>query len=115
MDKVFISQPVTGLTKEEIKADREKAIKECKNILGEDIEILQTIFDEEEYPDTKPLEFVGKDIEILANAKYFYSATGWEHSKGCRVERLCAQLYNISIINDPKVQSEIIKKKEMFS
>ena len=115
MDKVFISQPVTGLTEEEIKNDREKAIEECKKILGDDIEILETIFDEKDYPDMKPLGFVGKDIQILADAKYFYSAKGWEGSKGCRVERLCAQLYHISIINDPKVQIEIQRKKEMFS
>lgn len=43
--KVFISQPMKGLTKQEIKLNRAKAIENIKSICGNDVEIIDNYFD----------------------------------------------------------------------
>lgn len=43
--KVFISQPMKGLSEKEIKAVRRKAIESIKSICGDDIEIIDNYFD----------------------------------------------------------------------
>ena len=44
MKKVFISQPMNGLTDEEILANREEAIENIKKRIGDDIQILDSFF-----------------------------------------------------------------------
>ena len=46
--KVFISQPMKGLTKQEIKLNRAKAIENIKFICGNDVEIIDNYFDNNE-------------------------------------------------------------------
>lgn len=41
---VFISQPMNGRSTEEIECEREEFVKDLKKYLGEDINILDTIF-----------------------------------------------------------------------
>ena len=38
--KIFISQPMKGFSEEEIRYNREKAIKKIKNLYGDDAEII---------------------------------------------------------------------------
>lgn len=45
MKKIFISQPMIGKTDEEILRERKEAIKLAKDIVGEEIEVLETFFD----------------------------------------------------------------------
>lgn len=44
MKKLFISQPVRDKTDEEILATREKAIAKAKELVGEQVESLETFF-----------------------------------------------------------------------
>ena len=44
MKKLFISQPMNGETDEQILSNREKAIKVTKEILGEDVEVIDTFY-----------------------------------------------------------------------
>lgn len=46
--------------------------------------------------------YMGKDIETLINCDAIYSCDGWEYSKGCQVERKCAEVYGKIIINQKK-------------
>lgn len=89
--KIFISQPMTGKTEEEIFKEKDLAIKRLKEIFGEDIEILHSYSSE-----NKPaLYLLGEALKIMSEADAVMFLDGWEKSKGCQIEYECARRYNI--------------------
>jgi hypothetical protein len=89
--KIFISQPMKDLSEEEIRHNREKAIKKIKNLYGEDAEIIDSHIKGE----GTPLWHLGKSIELLSTADVAYFASGWNKARGCRIEYMCANNYGI--------------------
>ena len=89
--KVFISQPMKGLSEKEIKSNREKAIKNIKNLYGDDAEIIDSYIDS----DGTPLWCLGKSIELLSTADISYFVKDWNTARGCRIEYMCADNYGI--------------------
>lgn len=101
MKKLFISQPMNGKTEEEILAVRKKAIESAKYMLNEDVEVIESYF--EDYNPDKgcvPLKYLAKSLELLADADVAYFAKGWESARGCRIENQCAIEYGIDTIED---------------
>jgi hypothetical protein len=106
MKKLFISQPMKGKTNEEIKAEREKAIVSVKGALGEDVEVIDSFFEDAPY-DANPLWFLGKSLQLLSTADIAYFTKGWEDARGCKIEHQCAVEYSISsIIEEHTEQKE---------
>lgn len=97
MKKLFISQPMRGKTDEEIKIERAKAIEAASELMGEPVEVIDSFF-EEAPVDAKPLWFLGKSLELLADADVAYFAPGWKDARGCKIEHTCAVEYNIDRI-----------------
>lgn len=97
--KAFISQPMKDLSNEEIKAEREKAITSLKEKYGEDIEIIDSFFEDAPH-DARPLWFLGKSIELLSTADVAYFCKGWENARGCKIENTCAIEYGLEVIED---------------
>ena len=97
MKKLFISQPMHGKTDKEIEAERVKAIEEAKAVLKEDVEVIDSFFKGAPV-DTKPLWFLGKSIELLAQADIVYFAKDWDKYRGCKIEHMCAIEYDLNII-----------------
>lgn len=98
MLKVFISQPMNGRTDEEIKAERNKIIKEIEaEYSNEDVQIIDSFFEKAPH-DAKPLWFIAKSIELLADADILCVAEGWEKARGCCIEYHCAGSYGIKTI-----------------
>ena len=97
MKKLFISQPMRGKSDEQIKKEREEAIKKTSEILNEEIFVIDSFF-EKAPVDAKPLWFLGKSLELLADADCVYFAPGWEDARGCRIEHECSKEYGIAII-----------------
>lgn len=98
MKKLFISQPMRGKADREILAERNKAIEKAKELVGEDIEALDTFFD---FPDgAKPLEYLAKSLEFLSKADIALFIGDWKNYRGCRIEHLCATEYGINIIEE---------------
>lgn len=64
MKKLFISQPMVDKTDEEIFAERKKAIAEAKELLGENVEVIDS------YTDVlmNPLGYLGYSITCLSKA-----------------------------------------------
>ena len=93
MKKVFISQPMNGRTDTEIKAERERIVNELVNCLGEEIEVIDSFFDDKHLNPSKnrELQHLGKSIELMADADIVYFASGWEKARGCVIERECAK------------------------
>lgn len=101
MKKLFISQPMKGKTDEEILKEREVAIEKAKNVLEEEVEVIDSFFQSAPV-DAKPLWFLGKSLELLADADIAYFAKGWEDARGCVIEHECAVRYGIKSIVDYK-------------
>lgn len=89
--KIFISQPMKGLSEKEIKSNREKAIKKIKNLYGEDAEIIDSYIE----GNGTPLWYLAKSIELLSTADVAYFLKGWNNARGCRIEYMCADNYGI--------------------
>lgn len=96
--KIFISQPMRDKTKEEIYNEREKVIEYIMNNLSKEFEILDTVF--KGLPkDTKPLVYISKSIEILAQADILLLVGEWETYRGCLIEKICADAYGIKSLD----------------
>ena len=89
--KIFISQPMKGLSEKEIKSNREKAIKKIKSLYGDDVEIIDSYID----GGGTPLWCLGKSSELLSTADVAYFLKGWNTARGCRIEYMCASNYGI--------------------
>lgn len=101
MLKLFISQPMRGKTEEQILNEREMAIVKAKAILNEDVEIIDSYF--EDYNPSSgcvPLKYLAKSLELLADADIAYFIGDWREFRGCKIENTCAKEYGINIIED---------------
>lgn len=99
MKKLFISQPMRGKSNEEIKFVRNEAVVRARNIAKEEVVVIDSFFEDAPI-DAKPLWYLGKSIELLAEADYVYFAEGWENARGCIIEHECANRYGLTIIKD---------------
>lgn len=97
--KVFISQPMNGKSDEQILSVRQKAIESVKRNYNEDVEVIDSFFQNAPH-DAKPLWFLGKSLELMADADVVFFAKGWEDARGCRIENECAIAYGIDVIED---------------
>lgn len=89
--KIFISQPMKGLSEEEIRHNRMKAVKKIKSLYGDDAEIIDSYIEKK----GSPLWCLGKSIELLSTADVAYFLKGWNTARGCRIEYMCADNYGI--------------------
>lgn len=98
MKKIFISQPMRGLTDDEIKEKRRAVIDKLSAFMrGEEFEVIDSFFERAPH-DAKPLWFLGKSLELLADADYAIFMEGWQAARGCRIENMCCQEYGIQTI-----------------
>ena len=93
--KIFISQPMGGLSEQEINIKRTIIISKLETKYGKDnIEILDTNFI---FPNKNSLYYLSKCLEELSKADLAYFADGWEEYKGCRIQHMCSIEYGIEI------------------
>ena len=97
MNKIFISQPMRGKTDEEILKARKLAIETATRILEGPIEVIDSFF-QGAPAEAKPLWFIGKSIQLMADADAVVFVGGWEDACGCKIEHECALQYGIPII-----------------
>ena len=95
--KVFISQPMRDKTDEQIKEERAKAVNRIKETYNEDVEIIDSFFENAPH-NAKPLWFLGKSLELLADADIAYFCKDWDKYRGCKIEHDAAVAYGLDII-----------------
>ncbi len=95
MKKLFISQPMKGKTDEEILAEREYAVRTAADLLGEEVEVIDSFF---QGTDLSPLECLGESLKLLAKADIAYFAPGWNKARGCLIEHECCETYGVNHI-----------------
>lgn len=94
--KVFISQPMRGKTDEEILKAREDAIVEIhKKYPSEQIEIIDSFF-VDEHKKLNAVQCLGQSIELLGEADLVVFLNGWKDARGCVIENIVCNEYNIS-------------------
>ena len=107
---VFISQPMTGLCEEEILATRkkeeEKIYKFFDNI---EVNVIDSYIDDKTRDAFQgyrhmtniinwDVYWISHSLQKLAMADVLWLCDDWEYSKGCEVELMCAELYDIDVI-----------------
>ena len=106
--KAMISQPMNGLTDEEIEKNRNKAIKHLKR-LG--YKVVNTLFTDEWCSDSSmndigveniPLCLLAKSLEYMSLCDAVYFCDGWEDARGCRIEHDAAEEYGLECIYEGK-------------
>ena len=102
MKKLFISQPMRGLTDEEILKVREEIKNRAEKTIGEPIELLNSFF--AEYPRdiniSVPVWYLGKSIQFLSQADIAYFGGDWRNARGCKIEHEVAKEYGIDRIEE---------------
>lgn len=92
--KIFISQPMNGLSEDEIKRTRLNIEQRIKQLFG-NVDIINSFYLE---GGLKPLFNLGRSIQLLSEADIAYFAPGWSKARGCRIEYMCASDYGIDIL-----------------
>ena len=107
---IFISQPMSGKSEEEILATRQKEIEKIHQLFdadGVEINIIASYIDDATRKHFKKyvsddinwdIFWLSQSLERLAMADMIWLCDGWEYSKGCNVELECAMQYGISIV-----------------
>jgi hypothetical protein len=109
--KVFISQPMSGKTSEEIRAVRNGAkILLCRLYHDCFLEFIES-FNPSALGDDKPIEELGKCISLMQNADVVYFAKGYEESRGCSVEFEVASKYKKTILRWSDIDSAWLEKE----
>ena len=73
-------------------------LKKYKQYLNAVQKMLDSYF--EDHEDHLPLWYLGKSLQLLAEADVAYFAKDWEQYRGCRIENECAIEYGINVIED---------------
>lgn len=102
MAKLFISQPMRGLTDEEILKAREEIRIRAEKTIGEPVEVIDSYFTD--YPGevckSVPIWYLGKSIQLLSQADVVYFGGDWRNARGCRIEYQVASDYGLVILEE---------------
>ena len=102
--KAMISQPMAGLSEDEIVRTRDKAIKALEKM---GYEVVNTLFTDEWYSKEQmkergvvqiPLCYLARSLENMSLCHAAYFCKGWERARGCRIEHEAAKAYGLFII-----------------
>jgi len=100
----MISQPMNGLTDEQIDETRNKFIEYAKK---ENFDVVNTFFTGGfNSPSSMksrgiiqiPLSFLSIALEKMSQCNIVYFAKGWENARGCKIEHEVALQYGLDII-----------------
>ena len=102
MKKLFISQPMRGLSDEEILKTREDIKIIAEKTIGEPVELIDSFV--EEYPGeinkSVPVWYLGKSLQFLSQADVAYFGGDWRNARGCKIEHEVAINYGIEVIEE---------------
>lgn len=96
MKKLFISVPMKGRTEENIRKSMEKMHKIAEAVWEKELEVIPS-FIEGKPPENNRVSvwYLGKSIQLLADADYFIGIEYTNLFGGCDIERDVAMRYNI--------------------
>ena len=102
--RVFISQPMKGLSNEKILEERElhkQAVLDLDIFPGDEIEFIDSMVNINTSYDSDvrniPVAYLGRSISLIATADLVYFADGWENTNGCVIEHDICMRYGILV------------------
>lgn len=120
--RVFISQPMSGLSNDEILSARRKATDYITSIYPDnEIVVIDSYQPQEttEYNAISAVNLLGQALSKMASAEIIYFAPGWKVSKGCQVENEVARRWleptGVKLIEDDMVEVNIELTDEELS
>lgn len=94
--KLFISCPMKGRTEENIKKSMAKMHKIAEAVFEQELDVIDTYIEDEPPVGINPgIWYLGKSIEMMAEADYFIGAFHGTHYRGCGTEADIAMSYGI--------------------
>lgn len=100
MKKLFISCPMKGRTEENIKKSMEKMHKMAEIIFDQELEVIPTyIEDNPPENNNQSVWYLGKSIQLLAEADFFIGIDYSNYFKGCEIENSVARSYGIKNVS----------------
>ena len=91
---LFISQPMSGLTNDEILKVREKATQFILDKYPQnDVLVLPSYKEQSDnaYNAASAVDLLGNAISLMARANVIYFVPGWQKSRGCQIENEVAR------------------------
>lgn len=96
MKKLFISCPMRGRTKENIRKSMEKMHKIAEIIFDQELEVIPTyIEDNPPENNNQAVWYLGKSIQMLSEADFYIGIEYSDFFKGCDIENSVARQYGI--------------------
>lgn len=95
--KVFISQPMRGKSESEIKLERKNLVEEVEKLGGKVVDSVFPEIEKDGYT-SEPLLYLGESLKMLAKSDIAVFMPGWKEARGCCIEHLCCERYDINII-----------------
>ena len=91
--RLFISQPMSGLSIEKIKEDRQRGYEYFKSlgVTDKEIEVIDNL--QEDVEDYIATDYLSTDIKLLGRADGVLFLRDWENARGCKVEYMVAKYY----------------------
>lgn len=100
MKRLFISMPMNGLKTDDIRVKMNEIKKEVEEKLGEPLELINSIVVQDPPKDMKAIGawYLGKSLQMMANADCVYFADGFKEARGCKIEYMVAKEYGLTIL-----------------
>lgn len=102
MTRVMISQPMYGLTADDIAETKARATKDIENM---GYTVVNSLFDEDYFSEEdlecvqhKSLFFLAQALEVMSMCDAVYFCKGWEDTRGCQIEHKAAEAYGLAIL-----------------
>lgn len=109
MKKLFVSVPMKGRTKENIKHSIECMHKIAEIAFGEELELIDSYIEDSPPKDiNESIWYLGKSIELLSQADYFIGVEDFRYC-GCGVEHFVAKEHSIEFVLLNTSQYEFFK------
>ena len=118
--KLFISQPMNGITNESILETRRKAAEYISSIYPDnEIVVIDSYYPQENpnYNAVSAVNLLGQALSKMASADLIYFVPGWKDSKGCQVENEVARRWlektGVELIEDgmEKIDLELTQEQ----
>jgi len=97
---IFLSLPMAGKTEEEIKMDIAAMQNRAKHMFPDDeVDFIESLIDEEPPDGCRPgVYFLARSIELMSYADLVIFNKDWEKARGCVIEKMVADKYQIKNI-----------------
>lgn len=102
--KVFISQPMSGLSYADVLDDRERvSAKVARWAGGTDNVDIVPMLEPKDQLGNHPLYNLGSSLQLLSEADLCVLAEGWEEARGCIIERAACYSYGIPYMRESDI------------